>query len=312
MNIAILGATSQIAKDLVLSLSKSKDYALTLFARRPELVDEWLSSVGLADRFSANFFNAFQNSLNFDVVINFVGVGNPALALNMGNSIFDITYEFDGLALAYLNSHPECRYIFLSSGSAYGDSFNEPVNQDSRSRIPLNDFKPQDYYSLAKLHAEARHRALPNRAIIDIRVFNYISHTQDLDARFLISDIFRNIKSGGLLKTSTENIVRDFLHPSDFFSLVDGILTAPPVNLAIDCYTRATIDKFSLLSEMQKEFGLNYEIDEYCSIINSTGSKPFYFSKNRVANIFGYEPKLTSLEGILQEAEKILKPKFLV
>jgi hypothetical protein len=43
------------------------------------------------------------------------------------------------------------------------------------------------------MHAEAKHRALFNFSIVDVRVFNYFSHTQDMNARFLITDIVRAI-----------------------------------------------------------------------------------------------------------------------
>ena len=38
MQVAILGATSQIAKDLIVAFSKQDSHELILFARRPEAV----------------------------------------------------------------------------------------------------------------------------------------------------------------------------------------------------------------------------------------------------------------------------------
>ncbi len=311
MKIAILGATSQIAKDLILSISKAEDYSLALFARRPEVVSNWLNLVNLKNRYTVQYFDEFHSENFFDVVINFVGVGNPAQAVEMGNTIFEVTLKFDELVLQYLNEHPACRYIFLSSGSVYGANFDRPVDETSHSLMPVNNFHSQDWYSLAKLHAEGRHRALSHRSIVDIRVFNYFSHSQDLSARFLITDIFRSIRSKELLRTSTLNIVRDFLNPTDFFRLINSIIQSPGKNLALDCYTKAPIDKLSLLLEMQSNFGLKYEIDESFSNINATGAKQFYFSNNRVAKKFGYAPLLTSLDGVLKEAEKMLQSNLL-
>ena len=37
----------------------------------------------------------------------------------MGASIFDVTLKYDEMALDYVRQHPDCRYIFLSSGAAY-------------------------------------------------------------------------------------------------------------------------------------------------------------------------------------------------
>lgn len=308
--IAILGATSQIARDLTESFSASHEEHLHLFARRPDDVLKWLSYVGLSGRYPVDEFSEFQKH-EFDAVINFVGVGNPALAVDLGNTIFDLTLRYDEMVLEYLRKHPTCRYLFLSSGAAYGNQFEKPANQETEATIALNHLNPRDWYGMAKLHAECRHRAHQEFSIIDIRVFNYFSHTQDIEARFLITDILRAIRDKIVLKTSPEYIVRDFLHPSDFHKLVNALLTAPATNAPIDCYSRAPIDKPTLLATMQEKFGLHYEITEASSSINATGIKPHYYSLNMRAAEFGYEPSLTSLEGILQEATAIIQKQTL-
>jgi nucleoside-diphosphate-sugar epimerase len=226
MKIAILGATSQIARDLIVSFSVAEDKQLHLFARRPDEVTKWLVSVGLSGRYLVDEFSEFAKQ-EFDAVINFVGVGNPALAVAMGNSIFDITLRFDEMVLDYLQSHPACRYLFLSSGAAYGSSYNEPANCSTPAVVAINNLPPHEWYGVAKLHAECRHRAHPEFPIIDIRVFNYFSRTQELSARFLITDILRAIRDKTVLKTSPDYIVRDFLHPDDFYQLVSALLSAP-------------------------------------------------------------------------------------
>lgn len=305
MKIAILGATSQIARDLIVSFSAEEDKQLHLFARSPDNVTKWLESVGLSGRYLVDDFAAFGEQ-EFDTVINFVGVGNPAQALAMGRTIFDITLRFDELVLNYLQTHPACRYLFLSSGAAYGSAFNEPANRNTPAIVAINNLAPQEWYGVAKLHAECRHRAQPELAIIDIRVFNYFSRTQDISARFLITDILRAIRDKTVLKTSPDYIVRDFLHPIDFYKLVCVILSAPATNIVVDCYSRAPIDKVNLLITMQERFGLRYEITEENFSVNSTGSKPYYYSTNSRAGDFGYEPSLTSLEGVVQEIEAML------
>ncbi len=303
--IAILGATSQIARDLIVSFATAGEKHLFLFARRPDDVAKWLDSVDLQGRFLADSFSGFARH-DYDVVINFVGVGNPAQAVAMGNSIFDVTLRYDELVLDYLQTHPACRYLFLSSGAAYGSSFNEPATRDTPANVSINKLSPQEWYGVAKLHAECRHRAHPDWAIVDIRVFNYFSHTQDISARFLITDILRAIRDKVVLKTSPEFIVRDFLHPSDFHQLVSALLSSPATNAAVDCYSRAPIDKPKLLTAMQEKFGLRYEITAATVGVNATGGKACYYSLNSRAADFGYQPSLTSLEGILQESEKIL------
>jgi nucleoside-diphosphate-sugar epimerase len=304
--IAILGATSQIARDLIVSFSAEAKHQLHLFARRPDEVSKWLVSEGLSGRYPVDEFFGFAKQ-EFDAVINFVGVGNPAQAVAMGNSIFDVTLRFDEMVLEYLQTHPACRYLFLSSGAAYGSGFNEPAKRDTPAVVAINNLAPHEWYGVAKLHAECRHRAHPELPIIDIRVFNYFSSSQDISARFLITDILRAIRDKAVLKTSSDYIVRDFLHPTDFHRLVSALLAAPAANAAVDCYSRAPVDKPTLLAAMQERFGLQYEITEAAVSVNATGSKSHYYSLNTRAADFGYQPELTSLEGILREAGTVLE-----
>ena len=307
MQIAILGATSQIAKDLIVAFSKQDRHELILFARRPEAVTNWLTSVDLQGRHYVKDFAAFNTDEHFDALLNFVGVGDPAQAAAMGASIFDVTLKYDQLALSYLEQHPRCRYIFLSSGAAYGSSFEAPVDENTKAMVAINNLQPQDWYAVAKLHAECRHRSLAHLPIIDIRVFNYFSHSQDMSARFLITDIVRAIRDKTLLKTSSDYIVRDFIHPSDFYKLVVALLTAPATNGVVDCYSKAPIDKPALLTAMQENFGLRYEIIDGSAGVNATGSKPHYYSLNTKADNFGYQPSFTSLEGLLLEVNELLQ-----
>lgn len=307
MRIAIFGATSQIAKDLVLSFAAQSSHELVLYARRLEVVSRWLKSSGLAGQYAVADFSAFNADAHFDAILNFVGVGNPAQAAAMGASIFDVTLKYDEMALDYVRQHPNCRYIFLSSGAAYGSSFNEPVGVNTKAVIAINNLQPQDWYAVAKLHAECRHRSLPQLPIVDIRVFNYFSRTQDMDARFLMTDIVRAIRDKTVLQTSSEYIVRDFLHPADFYQLVSVLLMAPAINTVVDCYSRAPIDKPTLLATMQEKLELQHEITEAGAGVNATGSKPHYYSLNTLAADFGYQPLLTSLQGILQEVTAILQ-----
>ena len=309
MRIAILGATSQIAKDLVLSFSMQNKYELLLYCRRPHILTEWLQSGQHPDRYVVADFSAFTTDEHFDAILNFVGVGDPAQAAAMGANIFDVTLQFDEMALNYVQQHPSCRYIFLSSGAAYGSSFDAPADEKSNAVIAINNLQPQDWYAVAKLHAECRHRSLAHLSIIDIRVFNYFSHTQNLSARFLITDILRAIRDKVILATSSTYLVRDYLHPSDFYHLVMALLKAPPANTSVDCYSRAPVDKPTLLAAMQEKFQLQYEVAEKITSVNATGFKPHYYSLNHKAAEFGYKPELSSLDGILKDANTALSTR---
>ncbi|MFZ6770736.1 NAD-dependent epimerase/dehydratase family protein [Undibacterium sp. Di26W] len=310
MRIAILGATSQIARDLLLSFSAQDDHDILLYARRPEALTSWLHEHEIQDRYPVAGFSAFVVEEQFDAIINFVGVGNPVQTAALGIAIIKLTSEFDELALRYLSHHPRCRYLFLSSGAVYGTGFDKPVDEQTRAEVPINQMQSHDWYALAKLQAECRHRALSDQAIIDIRVFNYFSASQDMTTRFLMGDIVCAIQDNAVLHTSSDYMVRDYLHPSDFHRMITALLLAPPTNTAVDCYSKALIDKPTLLITMQEKFGLRFDMVPVTTGFNATGKKPHYYSLNRRAGRLGYEPELTSLEGLCREMNIIMsKPK---
>jgi len=301
--LAILGASSQIAKDLI--LASRDDVQLLLYVRDVLATQGWLEKNDLGGACSVFDYSQYGIAPH-EAVINFVGVGDPQRAAEMGSSIFGVTSKFDQLAMSGLISNPDRRYIFLSSGAAYGSAFPEPVDAETPSRIDINSLPPQEFYAVAKLHAEAQHRANPDLAIVDVRVFNYFSRTQDLSARFLITDVVRSIRDGSTLSTSSDFMVRDFLNPVDFRLLVNAILDSPPSNDVVDCFTLGAVEKSVLLDHMRERFGLRYEVNSDAVTVNATGKKPHYYSLNRRAEQYGYRPTMNSMEGISIETAAIL------
>ena len=306
MKIAILGATSQIAQDLILSFSKNQHYDFSLFSRNKELLEKWIDSENLSDKYQVQEYSEFGNHQKYDVIINFVGIGNPAKAQKMGSDIFQITEQYDDMALNYLKQHKETKYIFMSSGAVYGGSYQKSVNKNTVATVDINNLKSTDWYAISKLYAEAKHRSLSELSIIDVRVFNYFSHTQDMSARFLITDIVHAIKNKEVFKTPADNIIRDFITPPDFYRLIQAIIDFKPINTALDCYTKFPVSKFDLLAELEREFGLQYSVDKNINIINATGVKMNYYSTNRIAKDIGYNPKNTSRDGVVREIYKSL------
>mgnify|MGYP003993047741 CR=1 FL=1 len=303
MKIAILGATSQIAQDLILSFSINKDYDFSLFGRNIELLEKWINSENLSEKYQIQEYSEFVNHQKYDVIINFVGIGDPAKAQKMGSDIFKVTEQYDDMALEYLKQHKKTKYIFLSSGAVYGGNYQDPVDKDTVATIDINNLKSTDWYTLAKLYAEAKHRSLSDLPIVDVRVFNYFSHRQNMDSRFLITDVVRAIKNKEVFKTSADNIVRDFVTPPDFYGLIRAIIDSESINAALDCYTKSPVSKFDLLYNLKNKFGLNYEVDNSIKMTNATGVKKKYYSKYMLAEKVNYTPHNSSLSGIISEME---------
>ena len=305
--LALLGASSQIARDLVLSMTAAGRDGLLLYVRDIPATEQWLTAHGLISRCRVLGYDCYGREPH-DAVLNFVGVGDPRKAVEMGASIFEITHQFDELVMRNLSAHPERRYVFLSSGAVYGNAFHQPVDEGTPASIAINQIGPPDWYSIAKLHAEARHRARSDAAIIDLRVFNYFSRTQSWESRFFITDLLRAVRDRRMVTVSPDYMVRDFLHPADFHRLVEAVLAAPSANAPLDCYTIAPVDKPTLLKTLHERFGLVYETAELSAsvAVNATGAKPHYYSLNRRAEAFGYCPAHSSISGVLEESAALL------
>ncbi|EIK95631.1 hypothetical protein PMM47T1_16133 [Pseudomonas sp. M47T1] len=307
MRLAILGASSHIAKDLIASLAEHTPHQCTLFVRARGNLDTGLLEVAKRKGFAVLDYAKFDYICQFDAIINFVGVGDPARAVQMGSSIFTVTEQYDNLALGYLSSHPSCRYIYLSSGAAYGSNFATPITEASTAVFPINALQPQHWYGAAKFQAECRHRALPEAAIVDVRVFSYFSHRQAPEARFFLSDILRALQAGTVLEVAPDDMLRDYLTPDDFMQLIDRILQAPACNEVVDCYSLAPVGKFELLTALGEHFGLQFAVIGNQEPVNATGPKAHYYSHNRKAEkLFGYVPGESSLNGVLREIKQAL------
>jgi len=305
MNIAILGASSLIAKDLVYRMLHQGNHDLQLFSRDTAALEQWLDTHKFAHKVSSLSYSEFNNG-KYDAIINFVGVGDPAKALEMGSSIIEITQQYDTLALNYSEKNPKCKYIFLSSGAVYGGTFKYAVNKNTPATFPVNQLGQTDWYGIAKLYAETRHRSLPHLSIIDIRVFNYISPSLNIDSRFFITDLLRAVKNNETFHTNSVNIVRDFITDEDFHQLIDCTLNQSYINASLDCYTKKPSSKLDILDFCKNKYGLEIVVREVDSIINATGAKINYYSKNKKAAEIGYKPELGSLENI----EKTFKNKL--
>lgn len=305
MRISILGANGLIARDLCERLLSEGRHELILYTRHPMVVDGWASPVAKSNPAEVLPYADFPSGPAAEAVINFVGIGDPRTATSLGRKVFELTREFDERCLRFVQDHPNCKYLFLSSGAVFGNNFEGPVGATTQAHINCCQPKDTDWYGLAKLYAEIRHRAMPDLSIFDIRVFSYVSRNLDLSAQFFMSDVIRHIAKNEILRTSCEYIVRDYLHPNDFKALIDSLLAAPESNMPLDAYSRGPIGKPELLEELRIRFGLEHIVSSERPLL-AANSRAIYYSENRTAERFGYHPSRNSLEGILEEVDAVV------
>jgi len=303
-NIAILGATSHVAKGLIAGFLGSGYTGLTLFARSASKVHAFLET-GSFPRVPVRPFAEFSGG-DFDVVINCVGIGDPAKLRQQMGTIFAITESFDNLVLQYLEGHPDCLYVNFSSGAAYGQDFSQPVSEQSPARYDINKLSAGDYYGIAKAYSEAKHRALANRHIVDLRIFGYFSRYIDLDTKYLMCEVVSSLKSGAEFVTGPGDIVRDYVHPGDLFALVEKCIALREINDVFDVYSLRPVAKFEMLEHFATHFGLKYRVAGDFTAVTTTGNKDHYYSINKKALQAGYRPRYDSLECLFQESRHLL------
>ena len=304
--IAILGATSHIAKGLIENFSKTREYELYLYARSTEKVIAFLEERRLGKVEAVDNFDKFTTN-KYDVVINCVGVGQPEKIKEVGFDIFKLTEEFDNLAINYLQENHECLYVSLSSGAVYGKNFTSPVSISSPAIVDINNLSPIDSYGLAKLCAEAKHRALVSYNIVDLRIFSYFSQDINLKSKFLLSEIITSIENNKPLITTKNDIVRDYIHPLDLFDLITLCFKKQRINDVFDAYSKKPVAKFELFDFLAKQYNFKYKVKRDINKESSTGAKNVYYSINHKAKAIGYSPKYTSLEAISDECSKLIR-----
>jgi nucleoside-diphosphate-sugar epimerase len=305
MKIAILGATSHIAKNLVYYFRSDLRYELFLFARNQGAVHEFLKATEGELSPSVAGFDFFPGG-NYDAVINCVGIADPQRQKNAGVELFRLTERFDDLILDYLAGHEKTVYINFSSGAVYGTAFDSGVESNAVASIAVNGITPADYYRIAKLNAEAKHRAMADRNIIDLRVFGFFSRFIDLKSGFLLAEMICCVIERRPFHTNTVDIVRDYVAPRDLFSLVKLCVASTGINQPIDVFSAGPVRKSELIALFSSDFGLETRIDEEARV-SPTGAKLVYYSANHVAtSLLNYLPALASRDVIHAEACEIM------
>lgn len=303
--IALLGATGYIGRSLLAEFLDEKDKVrLFLFSRskdkikgvikdRPEDHDTKLCSL--------SEFNLFD----YDVVINCTGIKSLLLLKQNPSEVFNVTEEIDNMVIGYLKKNPKTLYINISSGAVYGENFAQAVSAKTKTVLSINNINASECYAIAKMNSEAKHRALPNLNIVDLRIFSFFSHFADVSPVFLMSEAVDCIKNKKILKTNDENIIRDYICSKDLFSLIKAVIKKQKINDFFDAYSLKSVSKFELLSFLEKKYGLKYIIEKSPRANNKIESKNVYYSKDRKLKDIGYSPRFSSLKGIESEIDRM-------
>ena len=286
MKIAILGGTGQIARALTREILREGGHETVLFARRPELLAD------LPCRLEADFDALGREE--FDLVVNGIGAGTPAVLRDHYENWFTVLEEFDDRALGYLRKHPGALYVMFSSGAV----------QRLRGLDP-DRIEVADYYALAKLYAEAKHRAMRGMRIADIRIYSFFSRYSPLDAGYFITDLAAAVKHETELVTGPEDIVRDYIHPADLWRLIRRCAEQPKINFVCDAASAAPAAKSAILRRCQEEFGLRYRVAGPCGKSPNATAAQYVPDAETAAERLGFRAEMDSLTSLIEELKHV-------
>lgn len=298
-SVAILGATGHVGR--VLAAGLANRFALTLYARRPHEARRHRDLLPARANVAVGALEELFRT-EHDAVVCCIGIGDPAVAVADPARVHATTLYADELLLRYLRAYPATVIVNLSSGAAYLSDFSRPAGAGAPCSVVPGSLRPADHYGIAKLASEARHRALSESAIIDLRLFSLFSRFADPATRYLMSDVVRALRAGNTLETSPDDIERDYVAPIDLCSLVAACVESGRRNDAFDVYSCGPTGKFELLECLGAEFGLRYRTTGE----PSPGRKAYY-SLDRSAASLGYTPTKSSLETVVEELSALLQ-----
>jgi nucleoside-diphosphate-sugar epimerase len=302
MWIAILGASSHIARNLILRFPS--DVHVELFCRERRSLQVFLEQVSPAAPYRIRAYNEFFIE-KYYAIINCVGVADPLKQKQDPYGVFSATEEYDNMAMKYITMYPRTRYLNFSSGAVFSSAFPEPVTDGTVACFEPNSLTGSDWYRAAKLNSEAKHRCLSTMPIVDIRIFSFFSRFIDGNAGFMLCEIARRLRDKRPFRTNSTDIVRDYISPRDLFELVWKILQYDPINCVIDARSARPVRKSELLDSLSTVFGLKIELIDM-DLSTVSGKKSLYYSISEKMTQFGVEPREGSLEFILAEMPALL------
>lgn len=297
MRVAILGGAGHIARTLTPCLPAT--WQLTLFTDHSQTIDRTLVGNVLIRPYDAIAHD------RYDIVINAAGPGDPAHHRDLGGAVLDIMARFDAMAMAMIERHPGTAYIHLSSGAIYGADYSRPVGDDTALCIPPNRIEAEHYYALAKIYAEARHRALAPLAIADIRIFGYFTRHIDAASGFFLSQVAACLRAGKLFETSPHDFVRDLISPGDLAQLIVRLAEAGVPHGFYDAVSARPTTKFAILDRLTVELNLEVRVTDEGSPHRLP--LPDRISTCTRATQLGYHPSLSSLDLVLREVGALTK-----
>ena len=303
LQVAILGATGYIGRAILDVFQQEAEVSVVGYSRDVNVACAKLTTYNISVGEIEDYGTLIDRK--YDVLINATGICSPKRLNEEPGAVFTVTEEMDRCVFEYIDKYPRTRVFNISSGAVYGLTARDFVLPSSLASFDVNALSAKDSYALAKLYSEARHRTRHECAIVDLRVFAFVSRFLDIEDTFLVSEIAACLRAGNIFKTKSEDMIRDYSTAYDLVAVIKFLAEREPINDVFDIKSRQEVSKFELLERLREEFGLLVEFEELVES-SPTGTKNIYAPKRTRLEELGYIPKRSSLENVVSEVTAFL------
>jgi len=244
-NLALLGGTSPLARDLIPELVKL-GYECSVFSRS-----------GSRSTFSYDEFNAEK----YAGVINLIGGHKSSLTSRDARQVLMLDQRLTK-ATMQAGSH----YVHLSSGAVFGQ-LSSPANSES----PYAKSLLKNTYGELKINLEQEHalrRSLGGR-IADLRIFSFVGDASLRQTDYFLSLALQAIRASSTLTISGKSFLRDCISGFELASAIDSTLSSGFSGVA-NLHTLAPASREDLVRRLVAEFELKVTyrtVDDLDSVI---------------------------------------------
>lgn len=291
MNILIIGSQGFLGSHLCSHFIKIgyNVYGADLLQTIPLLNYSYITVSG-----SSSQWDDLINTVVFDFCINAAGSGNVSFSVHNPLSDFESnTLDVIMILDALRKKESTCKYIHISSAAVYGNPSILPIAENSI----LEPISPYGFHKMMSEVLCKEYHQLYNIPIIIIRPFSLFGVGLQ---KQLLWDVCTKIKQDDSITLfGTGNETRDFLHISDFVSLVKILMIES--NFCCDIYNAAsgTEIKISNIASIFESVMLDNEKINFNGITKPGDPLNWRADISKITEL-GFKPMATFNDSIIE------------